>query len=87
MSVCLYVSVYVQVCVCTCMCASLSVYMYICVCVHACVCIYLSLFIVQVYDLSSFVDHHPGGLDQILYGAGRDITQLFEPYHPFLAYK
>ena len=41
----------------------------------------------RVYNVSSFVDHHPGGLDQILYGAGRDITTLFESYHPFSAYK
>ena len=76
---------YVHVCVHACMCV--SVCMYICMCVHACVCIYLSVIIVQVYDVSSFVNHHPGGLDQILYGAGRDITQLFESYHPFSAYK
>ena len=36
---------------------------------------------VQVYDVSSFVSRHPGGLEQILLGAGRDITQLFESYH------
>ena len=36
---------------------------------------------VQVYDVSSFVSHHPGGVDQIMMGAGRDITQVFESYH------
>ena len=35
----------------------------------------------QVYDVSSFVSIHPGGVDQILTAAGRDITQVFEPYH------
>ena len=35
----------------------------------------------QVYDVSSFVSRHPGGADQILLGAGRDVTQLFESYH------
>ena len=35
----------------------------------------------QVYDVSSFVWKHPGGVDQILCGAGRDITQVFESYH------
>ncbi|XP_019850089.1 PREDICTED: acyl-lipid (8-3)-desaturase-like [Amphimedon queenslandica] len=35
----------------------------------------------KVYDVSSFVSRHPGGLEQILLGAGRDITQLFESYH------
>ncbi|XP_065893145.1 uncharacterized protein [Dysidea avara] len=41
----------------------------------------------KVYDVSSFVDRHPGGVEQILIGAGRDITQLFESYHPFSAYR
>ena len=35
----------------------------------------------QVYDVSDFVQRHPGGADQIMLGAGRDITQLFESYH------
>ena len=35
----------------------------------------------QVYDVSSFVSKHPGGVDQILCAAGRDITQVFEAYH------
>ena len=39
----------------------------------------LSVF--QVYDVSSFVSSHPGGVDQIMMGAGRDITQVFESYH------
>ena len=77
----------VFVCVCVCVCMSVHVHM----CVHACVSVsvyvYLSVCVVQVYNVSSFVDHHPGGLDQILHGAGRDITQLFESYHPFSAHK
>ena len=32
----------------------------------------LSTFNVQLYNVSSVVDHHPGGLDQILYGADKD---------------
>ena len=35
----------------------------------------------QVYNVSSFVSRHPGGVDQIMLGAGRDVTQLFEAYH------
>ena len=35
----------------------------------------------QVYDVSSFVSNHPGGVEQILAGAGRDITQVFNCYH------
>lgn len=35
------------------------------------------------YDLSDFVNRHPGGRDAILLGRGRDCTALFESYHPF----
>ncbi|XP_019852860.1 PREDICTED: acyl-lipid (8-3)-desaturase B-like isoform X1 [Amphimedon queenslandica] len=35
----------------------------------------------KVYDVSSFVSSHPGGVDQIMMGAGRDITHLFDVYH------
>lgn len=35
----------------------------------------------QVYDVSRFVSHHPGGTEAILLGAGRDITQVFKSYH------
>ena len=31
--------------------------------------------------MSSFVARHPGGAEQILAGAGRDITQVFKSYH------
>ena len=36
-----------------------------------------------VYDVTSFIDRHPGGRDMILLMAGRDITDLFRTYHPF----
>ena len=36
---------------------------------------------IKVYDISGFVSRHPGGAEQIMLGAGRDITQLFESYH------
>jgi len=35
----------------------------------------------KVYNVSSFVAEHPGGIDQIMLGAGRDITTVFESYH------
>jgi cytochrome b involved in lipid metabolism len=41
----------------------------------------------KVYDLTTFVDSHPGGIYQMLLGAGRDVTQLFEMYHDFSVYK
>uniref|UniRef100_A0AAU7E3N6 Delta-6 fatty acid desaturase n=1 Tax=Prorocentrum micans TaxID=2945 RepID=A0AAU7E3N6_PROMC len=37
----------------------------------------------QAYDLSGFVDKHPGGRLAILSGRGRDCTALFESYHPW----
>jgi Cytochrome b involved in lipid metabolism len=35
------------------------------------------------YDLSDFVERHPGGKEAILLGRGRDCTALYESYHPF----
>ena len=35
------------------------------------------------YDLSKFVEKHPGGSRAILSGKGRDCTALFESYHPW----
>lgn len=35
------------------------------------------------YDLSKFVERHPGGKEAILLGRGRDCTALFESYHIF----
>ncbi|EFJ47347.1 hypothetical protein VOLCADRAFT_92130 [Volvox carteri f. nagariensis] len=35
----------------------------------------------QAYDLASYVAKHPGGVDAILLGRGRDCTELFEQYH------
>ena len=37
--------------------------------------------------MSQFVARHPGGMEQIMVGAGRDITQVFESYHSFDTYK
>ena len=42
---------------------------------------------VQVYDVSGFIERHPGGVDQLMLGAGRDITSLFESYHDLNIYK
>lgn len=41
----------------------------------------------KVYDISSFIDKHPGGADQLLYGAGKDVTHIFDSYHPSKACK
>ncbi len=35
------------------------------------------------YDLMDFVENHPGGVEAILLGKGRDCTALVESYHAF----
>ena len=35
----------------------------------------------KVYDVSGFLTKHPGGSEQLLDAAGRDITQVFQSYH------
>jgi fatty acid desaturase/predicted heme/steroid binding protein len=35
----------------------------------------------KVYDVSGFLDKHPGGADQLLMAAGRDVTHFFDSYH------
>lgn len=36
-----------------------------------------------VYDITEWVDRHPGGREHLLLAAGRDCTDLFKSYHPF----
>lgn len=36
----------------------------------------------KVYDLTDFIDKHPGGSRIILQHAGKDVTKLFENLHP-----
>jgi len=37
----------------------------------------------KVYDVTDFVDSHPGGRELLLLCCGRDATDLFLSYHPF----
>jgi fatty acid desaturase/predicted heme/steroid binding protein len=37
----------------------------------------------KVYDVTSWIPKHPGGTDVLTLSAGRDITNMFESYHPF----
>jgi fatty acid desaturase/cytochrome b involved in lipid metabolism len=37
----------------------------------------------QVYDITKWLDRHPGGKEVLLLCAGRDISDLFITYHPF----
>lgn len=36
----------------------------------------------EIYDLTEFVDNHPGGRNIILKNAGTDVTEIYEPIHP-----
>uniref|UniRef100_A0A061QVR6 Delta8-fatty-acid desaturase n=1 Tax=Tetraselmis sp. GSL018 TaxID=582737 RepID=A0A061QVR6_9CHLO len=36
----------------------------------------------KAYDLTNWIDKHPGGLQTIRMSAGRDMTDEFEAYHP-----
>ena len=36
----------------------------------------------QVYDVTDFIDVHPGGRTVIVKNAGRDVTDLYMPVHP-----
>jgi fatty acid desaturase len=36
-----------------------------------------------VYDITNWLDRHPGGKEILLLTAGRDISDLFVTYHPF----
>lgn len=35
----------------------------------------------SVYDVSEFIDKHPGGADKLLLVAGKDVTNFFDIYH------
>ena len=37
----------------------------------------------SVYDITTWLDRHPGGRDLLLLSAGRDVTDLLPSYHPF----
>lgn len=38
----------------------------------------------KVYNVTRYLDFHPGGRDQLLRGAGKDATNLFDQYHAFV---
>lgn len=37
-----------------------------------------------VYDVSSYMEYHPGGKEELLRGAGQDSTVLFQESHPWI---
>jgi len=34
-----------------------------------------------VYDITSFIQYHPGGHDILIYNAGKDVTDIFFDIH------
>ena len=42
------------------------------------------LFAMQVYNITRYLKFHPGGVDWIMKGAGRDCTVLFQKYHAWV---
>ncbi|WVQ99149.1 hypothetical protein IAU59_006281 [Kwoniella sp. CBS 9459] len=36
----------------------------------------------KIYDVTDFLDQHPGGAEIILANAGKDATKIFKPLHP-----
>ncbi|CAN0192901.1 unnamed protein product, partial [Discosporangium mesarthrocarpum] len=35
----------------------------------------------KVYNITPFLHYHPGGMETIMRGGGKDCTALFEKYH------
>lgn len=38
----------------------------------------------KVYDITGYLDFHPGGVEKLLLVAGKDGTALFNKYHPWV---
>lgn len=38
----------------------------------------------QVYNITPYINFHPGGEDWIMKGAGRDSSALFNKYHAWV---
>ena len=38
----------------------------------------------HVYNITPFLEYHPGGVEELLRGAGKDCTQLYDRYHPWV---
>ena len=40
----------------------------------------------NVYNVTPYLDFHPGGVDEIMRGAGKDATALFNEVHQYVNY-
>ena len=38
----------------------------------------------RVYNITSYIPYHPGGVPQLMKGAGVDSTELFKKFHPWV---
>ena len=38
----------------------------------------------KVFDLTMYLDYHPGGEKMLMKGAGKDATDLFNQHHPWV---
>ncbi|XP_065089720.1 cytochrome b5 reductase 4 isoform X2 [Ochlerotatus camptorhynchus] len=41
----------------------------------------------KVYNVTRYLDFHPGGIDELMRGAGKDATKLFDEVHAFVNYE
>jgi cytochrome-b5 reductase len=42
------------------------------------------LYLGSVYNITQYLDYHPGGVDEIMKGAGIDATALFQEIHSWV---
>jgi cytochrome-b5 reductase len=38
----------------------------------------------KIYDISLYAEYHPGGVEKLFLGAGKDCTKLFNQFHPWV---
>lgn len=41
----------------------------------------------RVYNITPYAEYHPGGVPELMRGAGRDGTKLFGEIHPWVNYE
>lgn len=41
----------------------------------------------KVYNITPYAEYHPGGVPELMRGAGRDGTKLFGEIHPWVNYE